>query len=56
MIVVVWLVSLNPGVTYYYIVGDDGYGWSREFSFSGPRLPDPSVMTRVMAFGGKPIM
>jgi hypothetical protein len=50
------ITNLNPGVTYYYVVGDDKYGWSKEFSFSGSRLPDPSIMTRVVAFGGKPII
>jgi hypothetical protein len=50
-IIVANITDLSPGVTYYYIVGDNKYGWSKEFSFSGPRLPDPSQMTRVVAYG-----
>ena len=45
--------SLDLADVYYYVVGDDEYGWSEESSFVAPKQPDPTVTTRVVAFGGE---
>ena len=47
------LYRLKPGTRYYYIFGDDDFGWSEEFSFMSAPVPGPGVTTRVLAFGGK---
>ena len=42
-----------PGIRYYYIFGDDAYGWSDEFSFKAAPTPGPSVNTKELAIAGE---
>ena len=44
--------GLQPGLTYYYMCGDEEFGWSQEFQFSAACPADPSATVRVSAFGG----
>ena len=46
------LTGLQPGLTYYYMCGDDAFGWSQEFSFTAAQPGNPSTTTRISAFGG----
>ena len=47
------LTGLQPGHTYYYMCGDDEFGWSQEFHFTAASPPDPETTVRVSAFGGE---
>ena len=46
------LTGLKPGLSYYYVCGDEEFGWSQEFHFSAASPADPHITTRVSAFGG----
>ena len=45
-------VSLTPGKEYYYQVGDEN-GWSDMYQFTASPGPNPSVTTRIIAYGGE---
>ncbi|XP_064383549.1 uncharacterized protein LOC135332138 [Halichondria panicea] len=47
----VTLDGLKPQTKYFYIFGDDAYGWSEEFNFTSAPKTGPDVVTRVLAFG-----
>ena len=46
------LSGLQPGLTYYYVCGDQQFGWSQEFSFRAAMPAFFETTTRVSAFGG----
>jgi hypothetical protein len=45
------LSGLQPGLTYYYVCGDQQFGWSQEFSFRAAMPAFFETTTRVSAFG-----
>jgi hypothetical protein len=45
------LSGLQPGLTYYYVCGDQQFGWSQEFSFRAATPANASASTRVVVYG-----
>jgi hypothetical protein len=45
------LTGLQPGLTYYYVCGDENFGWSQEFHFTAASPGDPNATTRVIVYG-----
>jgi len=41
--------SLTPGRTYYYVVGSESSGYTREFSFVGPQAPSSESTLHITA-------
>ena len=50
------LSGLQPGLTYYYVCGDQQFGWSQEFSFRAATPANASASTRVVVYGGKSLL
>ena len=48
----VTLTGLTPGTRYFYICGDENFGWSQEFSFTASLPANPQLTTTAIVYGG----
>jgi hypothetical protein len=46
-----FITDLTPSTRYYYVYGDDAYGWSAEQQFTAPPAPGSDAQFQMIAYG-----